>query len=68
LLALPPTYQIKQHGNTMEILSRYNDLTDEQLIKIGIDFVARGVDMPIPIRDQLLRLGLYEAIINPRGE
>jgi hypothetical protein len=58
----------KTTGVPMELLSRYNDLSDEQIIKIGIDFMARGVEMPIPIRDQLLRLGLYEAITNPKGE
>ena len=46
----------------------YNDLTDEAKIKIGIEFTARGVEMPVPIKEFLIGVNLYDAIINPKGE
>jgi len=52
----------------MADLSNYATLSDEDMIKLGIDFTAQGLEMPIPVRDHLISLGLYDAIINPRGE
>ncbi len=48
--------------------SNYASLSDDEMIKIGIDFTARGLEMPVHIRTHLISLGLYEAIINPKDE
>lgn len=49
-------------------MSEYDSLADADKIKIGIDYVARGVEMPRAIRDFLISIELYEPIINPKGE
>lgn len=49
-------------------MSEYNSLADEDKIKMGIDCMARGVEMPRAIKDFLISIELYEPIVNPKGE
>lgn len=46
----------------------YSTLTDDEKIKLGIEFTARGIEMPHIIKEFLVSINLYEAIINPKGE
>lgn len=51
-----------------DIITNYSTLSDDEKIRLGIEFTARGLEMPPTIKEFLIRHTLYEAIINPRGE
>ena len=48
--------------------TQYQNLTDEEKIKLGIEFAAKGVELPTYLKEFLISINLYDAIINPKGE
>lgn len=45
---------------------RYADLSDEDKIRLAIDFVAQNQPLPETLTSFLVEAGLYDAIANPK--
>ncbi len=52
----------------MQTVNNYSDLSDIDKINLAIDFVARGLTIPVALEEFLLIQGLYYAIANPKDK
>ena len=46
-------------------MNRYNDLSDEEAIELGIEFVGHEVELPLHLREVLTKRGLINLVIRP---
>ncbi len=46
-------------------MNRYNDLSDEEAIELGIEFVGHEVELPLQLHEVLTKRGLYNLVMRP---
>ena len=45
--------------------SQYDELPDDELVTLAVEFLAREVPMPEAVKARLKRMGIYEQLTNP---
>lgn len=45
--------------------NRYNDLSDEEAIELGIEFIGHEVELPLLLHEVLTRRGLLTLVTRP---